>query len=687
MRYLYLSLLVILASISAYPQCTLPNPVNTGLDLTPNDGNWATAHYQGGFSGQDYVTFNADTGKCYVITTLSQLMGAASALDFQVSVFDHATGLAAPGFFGSAYNDDHNYGAGYTDPLLLWRPSSNGTYRVVVTKYAGGSCIELDTYDFVKLGISSFPASDKVAFVAAIADTFWSSPNNWTYISSGGSRGVGQPVNLDEYRVYAGATLSQPVLTRVMRVHSDTIKNLLVSTSCTVKVANRLEVLDSVHVYNYGVLGGGGYLAVNQGLDLTNIRISNIHLTNSKNRQSELIGTWGAPPFPHQFDTLIMESPQGVLIENFIMIDHVKFRRGIIEHKPTHSLNDFRRLILTGTHDGASDSSHIKSFESPVFSWGFQDQRFYVGGVTEIPIGTGTRYRPIKIEFIYGGLYEVEVYRYQQPTNASQPALGPGLDHVSLLEGWIIDIIAEQVHSPTNSWAAVYNPVESIITMHWDQYSGVNPSYVQDLRVATEGPSNWLNCGLESYAGRWVESDTFSLEVYSNLRLASASSNNPLPLGFESVDARRLSEGIQLDWMAEATEGEFIVQRSLDGQLFEQLAVLPNGNTRWLDASPREGENFYSVILRNESGQQYPSPVVSAFWKESSSFKLIARRGQQLEFSTGGQSGIIQIVSIDGKIISEKTAPPNQRTVTIPFHAPRGNYIARMGGKIVRFSW
>ncbi|MEZ4686664.1 MAG: hypothetical protein R3B47_11535 [Bacteroidia bacterium] len=429
------------------------------------------------------------------------------------------------------------------------------------------------------------------------------------------------------------------------------------------------------------------YLAVNQALDLSAIRVRNIHFTASQNRRSGLYGNWGSPPFPHEFDTVIMESPMGMYIENFIMIDYIKFRRGIIEHKPTHSINDFRRLILTGSHDGASDSSHIKSFEKPYFSWGFQDQRFYAIGETEIPIGNGTRYRPISIFPADYSRYEMEVYYYQPSPLLPPPpvASGSGLDHVSMMEGWTVEYLNDVSPLGVNP---VSSPVETFITLHWDQYSGVSPAYVQDLRVAVEtGNGDWANRGQRSYSGSWVRSDSFDLDFYANIRLASASNNNPLPLGFESVDARAIAEGIRLDWVAEATEGECIVQRSLDGQLFEQLAVLPGGSTGWLDTKPREGENVYRLVLRDENGRQFPSPVVSAFWKNGFSFQLINQSEQQLMFSTSGRPGIIQIISHEGKVITEKAVYENQNRVMLPFHASHGSYLARMGREVVRFRW
>ncbi|MEZ4686663.1 MAG: hypothetical protein R3B47_11530 [Bacteroidia bacterium] len=258
MRFIYLTFFLSLAAFSLSAQCILSNPVSTGQDITPYEGDWSFANFFGAASGYDYVTFSADTGKCYVITTLPQLVGYASNLDFQVTVIDDASGLAAPGYFGSAFNDDHNYGAGYTGPLLIWRPSTNGTYRIVVTKYSGSGCLELGFSDNVRLGISSFKAAAKVAFVASIADTFWTSPNNWTHIAAGGARGVGRPANIDEYQVYAASTLVQPAASRLIHLDTDTIRNLLVGTVCTLRVANRLELLDSLHVYYQGILDGAG---------------------------------------------------------------------------------------------------------------------------------------------------------------------------------------------------------------------------------------------------------------------------------------------------------------------------------------------------------------------------------------------------------------------------------------------
>ena len=79
-----------------------------------------------------------------------------------------------------------------------------------------------------------------------------------------------------------------------------------------------------------------------------------------------------------------------------------------------------------------------------------------------------------------------------------------------------------------------------------------------------------------------------------------------------TLGSRIKDEGVQLDWFPKNTNlpSKFIVEKSLDGQLFEQIdevMVEDNEDLSILDEAPDFGTNYYRVIQRFETGQEIVS--------------------------------------------------------------------------------
>ena len=692
-QILLLAMLCFVLSIHA--QCYLANPteaITFGSKAVPTNSHKMVQ--VNGTQGHDYFTFEADTNYTYIFTSIDVAGGFSNSLDVQLTVTDKSQGLVVPGAYNQGFNDDFNAALGNYEALLIWRPTHNDTFRLLVTKYQGGGCQELGNNEFVNIAFTKVAAKQNIAFCSMVYDSLWSNANNWIHVQGTSNQQHGKPSDLTPYHVllwYQRVNIWQP---RRMMVETDTCNSLTMMFENHLVINNSLMVRDSFSYYlshvGFGsTIEGPGAVSVGHSIHLHQIQPKTLHIHGLRNQKVQLIGERGIPPLPNEIDTLIMDNPAGVEIYNWLEFDWITFRRGVIA-LASGGINDFRRLVLKKGFDGASSLSHIKSFTKPHFSWGFQDVQYYVGNgnLDTIPIGTGTRYRPICLRPNNWGNYIMEVW-YDELTSPSTYSVENTLDHISSLEQWSFDYVDDLLFPGQ----PLFGNIETVVSLNWDAGSAVNPSYVQDLRVTyLDNNGIWVNKGNNSTSRGWVQSDSFDVPIVASVTLASTSADNPLPIEFSDIEAYTTNLGIRLEWEFTAQEGrQFYIERSLDGNLFEQIdhiAIPDREEASWVDLSPYRGKNHYRIVYVDVNGSLQRSSVVNAIWKSSQVLAISSRVGAMLIFSIDKKENpqVFSLWSMDGKKLFSKSISGNTAAINMNQY-PSGFYVARVGEEHLVFRW
>ena len=101
---------------------------------------------------------------------------------------------------------------------------------------------------------------------------------------------------------------------------------------------------------------------------------------------------------------------------------------------------------------------------------------------------------------------------------------------------------------------------------------------------------------------------------------------NPVPVELVGFTGRRVDEGVQLDWTtaSELNNDFFVVQKSLDGRHFENLAIIEGKGTtlsvndyKLIDENPFSGTNYYRLIQVDFDGtENIPADIVAVDFDE-----------------------------------------------------------------------
>ena len=135
MHFNKLFLLVVFLKLTSLSQaqlpCTTPT-INTTSTITPST-TWQTVVFVSG--AVRYIEFAATTGNTYIFTAKS-VVGGSCASDEQFSILTTGN-VSSGGVYATSYIDVEVSG---TKETFSWSPSSNGTYRIVMSDYSGASC-------------------------------------------------------------------------------------------------------------------------------------------------------------------------------------------------------------------------------------------------------------------------------------------------------------------------------------------------------------------------------------------------------------------------------------------------------------------------------------------------------------------------------------------------------------------
>lgn len=146
------------------------------------------------------MTFAATTGNTYFFSFCSTHGGSAS-FDTEITI-NNATPATVGGAFATSYNND----LCGTSSLLAWSPSSDGTYRVLVSRRTCQSTNAVST-----LAYMAIPNASNFATWLGLTDTDWNVNTNWFNRGATGYPSLAQPTSTRNVHI-PGASGRQPTI-------------------------------------------------------------------------------------------------------------------------------------------------------------------------------------------------------------------------------------------------------------------------------------------------------------------------------------------------------------------------------------------------------------------------------------------------------------------------------------------
>lgn len=239
------------------------------------------------------------------------------------------------------------------------------------------------------------------------------------------------------------------------------------------------------------------------------------------------------------------------------------------------------------------------------------------------PVGSATQFRPLFLDNVTGD-YLVE-YTQSNPRAAFGTTYGPGLDHISAVEYWLVTRTSGS--GSANIELSFYDPNSGGVTN------------MADLLVAQYNGGTWLNASntatLGSAGANGSVTSTAISSSFSYFTLASSTAQNPLPLKTIDLTAAKAGRNTELQWTVNADQDalEYILERSVDGRNFSAVYHTPSARSAInktyyysdgaitgrvyyrVKAALQNGRSLYSVIILlpgdGEAIAVYPNPANS----------------------------------------------------------------------------
>lgn len=264
-----------------------------------------------------------------------------------------------------------------------------------------------------------------------------------------------------------------------------------------------------------------------------------------------------------------------------------------------------------------TDAVNVLTMNSGSSVSGVSNASFVYGPMKKIgstdftfPVGKFQKYRPISVSSLSGSETFTSEYFLSDP-NPTYDVTSKDviLDHLSRSEYWAL----------TRAGA-----VNALVTLSWDSYSG-GVDDIANLTVARWDGAVWRNHGnggttgaADPATGTVVSSALVT--SFSPFTLASLNTNNPLPVELLSFDAQPNGNVVDVTWStaSEFNSDYFVVQRSLDGEFFEDvMEVNAAGNSSTvknyssIDPEPYPGISYYRLKQVDLDGQFAYSGVIA----------------------------------------------------------------------------
>lgn len=310
-------------------------------------------------------------------------------------------------------------------------------------------------------------------------------------------------------------------------------------------------------------------------------------------------------------------------------------------------------LNAGATTSGASSSSFV---EGPMAKVGNTTFNFPVGKA-------GIYYRPIQLSAISAsGTIQAE-YFYADPNGVGflTAQKDPTLNHVTKGEYWV-------VNSPA---------INATVTLSWDSNSGIVDD-LPNLKVAGWNGTTWKDLGnggttgaVSPATGTISTSAVAPLATYGAYTLASANTNNPLPIGLSALTAEYGFSGVEVRWTTETETNNdyFVVERTADAESFEKIAQVKGAGTSTvqhtyfiLDLKPQVGVQYYRLKQVDFDGRVSYSRLVSVEIPNTSVWSVSPNPSSGNEFVVNfsandlGKPAYIKVQDMEGKEVFQLDA-------------------------------
>lgn len=228
----------------------------------------------------------------------------------------------------------------------------------------------------------------------------------------------------------------------------------------------------------------------------------------------------------------------------------------------------------------------------------------------EFPIGSGSVYAPISISapsLVTDHFTASYFPTNPDPTYSISSTVAP-LSSVRPTEYWILN--------RTGGASSV------AVTLSWSAARSGTISSLTDLLVARWNGTNWVSEGAASTSGTGSAGTIVSNTVSSFSPFAIGSSAAATPLSLLHFAAAAQGDQVLVDWKtaAETEKAQYKVERSKDGNSWEQVALIEGrnpGNTpqeyQCIDSKPYAGKSYYRLQQLEISGNTYYSPTAVVF--------------------------------------------------------------------------
>ena len=236
--------------------------------------------------------------------------------------------------------------------------------------------------------------------------------------------------------------------------------------------------------------------------------------------------------------------------------------------------------------------------------------------------------------------------------------LSTGLAHISSLEYWTIHVTGGNAQAD--------------IELSFDNVNSGGVTDLSLLRIAKLKADTWLNSGNTFTSGSpgadgSVVSNTISDWALSEpdvVTLASsAATQNPLPVIWQMILAKRINNAVLLEWKTDLPSTSYYeLRKSTDGSSYERTGIVftkPHTSVySFIDRQPTTGPGFYKLIIVTKDSARLSSKVLSVeplLKQEQTAFKVQSTEWE-LKFvfnSNPGSDYQVNIFDLSGRRIQQ----------------------------------
>ncbi len=340
---------------------------------------------------------------------------------------------------------------------------------------------------------------------------------------------------------------------------------------------------------------------------------------------------------PYLAQNIVVNNPAGINLSNKLVISgNMTFTSGDIVAASTSAPVVFTN---SGTHSGASNSSHVNGY---VVKEGT--------GAFSYPVGDGTNLQKVDVTLSANGSGLQVKYNAANAGSGTYTTTGTDATPLAIyntLEYWDVSPLSTATGS---------------VTIYWDNVNNVVSS-TPSLRVAHKSGVNWLNEGGLNITGNAAAGSVTSnpLSAWSPFTLG-ATAVSALPVKLLDFTAKAVAAGNLLEWtsVSEERQTHYSIERSADAKNYTAIGMVQGqealkNSYSFLDEQPLSPVAYYRLHITEPGSDAGYSPVrmVRYEGKDSWSISPVPARDYLVIANTNkalnGQ--VARIFDLQGKVI------------------------------------